>query len=113
MKNIHFFHLTSKYGFYAALMGFLVVVYDCILRFYSGSYSFDNAVNIRSIIYNIYLDSFHYVGVAILCCEGILTILPIRDSMSNKFDFKGVAIYSMVTAFGISIFIALMAVPIY
>lgn len=33
--------------------------------------------------------------------------------MSNKFDFKGVAIYSMVTAFGISIFIALMAVPIY
>lgn len=58
-------------------------------------------------------DSFHYVGIAILCCEGIFTILPIRDSMVNKLDFKMVAIYSMMTAFGISIFIALITVPIY
>ena len=58
-------------------------------------------------------DSFHYVGVAILCCEGILIILPIRDSMVNKLDFKLVAINSMATAFGISIVIALIAVPIY
>ncbi|CAD8060485.1 unnamed protein product [Paramecium primaurelia] len=105
IKNIHFFHLTSKYGFYAAIMGFLVVLYDCYLRFSKGLYSFDNAINIRN--------SFHYVGVAILCCEGILTILPIRDSMVNKLDFKMVAINSMITAFGISIFIALITVPIY
>ncbi|CAK81775.1 unnamed protein product (macronuclear) [Paramecium tetraurelia] len=105
IKNIHFFHLTSKYGFYAAIMGFIVVFYDCSIRFSKGLYSFENAINIRS--------SFHYVGVAILCCEGILTILPIRDSMVNKLDFKMVAINSMITAFGISIFIALIAVPTY
>lgn len=65
------------------------------------------------VLFSFIIDTFHYVGVAILCCEGILTILPIRDSMSNKFDFKGVAVYSMITAFGISILIALITVPVY
>lgn len=30
------------------------------------------------------LDTFAFVGVAITVCEGIVTILPIRDSMVNK-----------------------------
>lgn len=31
------------------------------------------------------LGTFAFVGVAISVCEGIVTILPIRDSMVNKF----------------------------
>ena len=50
VKKIHFFHITSKYGFYAAICGFLVVLYDCYLRFAKGNFSFENAINVRSII---------------------------------------------------------------
>lgn len=33
----------------------------------------------------IYIGSFQFIGVGIFCFEGITTVLPIRDSMIDRF----------------------------
>ncbi|CAK82882.1 unnamed protein product (macronuclear) [Paramecium tetraurelia] len=106
VRKIHFFHSTSKYGFYAALASFCIILYDCQGRLsLIDNFQFSNLINIKN--------TFNYVGVAILCCEGIFTVLPIRDSMKNKFEFKSVASKSLMTAFCISIFLSLITSSTY
>ncbi|CAD8088637.1 unnamed protein product [Paramecium sonneborni] len=105
VRKIHFFHSTSKYGFYCALASFCIILYDCQDRISIGNFHMSNLINFKN--------TFNYVGVAILCCEGIFTVLPIRDSMKNKFEFKSVAAQSLLTAFGISIFLSLISSSTY
>ncbi|CAD8079297.1 unnamed protein product [Paramecium primaurelia] len=106
VRKIHFFHSTSKYGFYSALASFCIILYDCQNRLsIIDNFHFSNLMNFKN--------TFNYVGVAILCCEGIFTVLPIRDSMKNKFEFKSVAAQSLMTAFGISIFLSLISSSTY
>ncbi|CAD8092385.1 unnamed protein product [Paramecium sonneborni] len=105
VRKIHFFHSTSKYGFYCALASFCIILYDCQDRVSVGNFHFSNLIHFKN--------TFNYVGVAILCCEGVFTVLPIRDSMKNKFEFKSVASQSLLTAFGISIFLSLISSSTY
>lgn len=60
-----------------------------------------------------YRKSFQYVGVAVILCEGAPTILPIRDSMVNKFDFIKVAHFSILSNFVISAITALLSTITY
>lgn len=78
---------------------------DAFYEMKTNEIHYENYVSLRP--------SFAYVGVAIAVCEGIVTLLPIRDSMSNKLEFMGVAISAIVTAFGISLLVSISAVFAY
>jgi uncharacterized integral membrane protein len=49
------------------------------------SVQFEHPFKIASTPFLLVLDSFAFIGVGINCFEGIPTVLPIRNSMINKF----------------------------
>lgn len=55
--------------------------------FYGDIIQTENPIKILSNVKIYTLDSFRFIGVGILAFEGILTVLPIRDSMINRFVF--------------------------
>ena len=53
IKNMHFFHATSKLSFYLALVAQLLVVLESSYILLLGEYSFKNAINIESKLFAI------------------------------------------------------------
>ena len=48
IKKIHFFHKTSKLGFYLAVFGLIIVAVDCVFLILDGNYSLSKPMDYRS-----------------------------------------------------------------
>ena len=66
------------------MIGVFIVLYECLFQIQDGNYDFSKVATYDSIQFFIFIDTFLYLGVAILLFETGPTILPIRDSMLNK-----------------------------
>ncbi|KAM3131109.1 hypothetical protein pb186bvf_016807 [Paramecium bursaria] len=105
IKNVHFFHSTSKLSLQLAVVAQLLVVLESSYILLQGDFSFKNAINIEN--------TFQYVGVSILVFEVGPTILPIRESMYDKQKFPFVANISFISALLITMFLAIISAVTY
>lgn len=112
IKRIHSFHEYSKQGIYFGIASLMLILVDCVLHWLHGEYSFENRMNVQS-MHRLNLDTFKYVGVALVICEGIVPSLNIRESMQEKHKFKQVCAVAITVAFLVSFIIAFCAVVTY
>jgi hypothetical protein len=74
---MHYFHQSSTFGFIIGLIGIMIALgYTFEHYLFDGHViHFENPIKTQG--------TFAFIGVAILTFEGIMTVLPIRDSMHD------------------------------
>ncbi|KAM3131113.1 hypothetical protein pb186bvf_016811 [Paramecium bursaria] len=105
IKRIHFFHQMSQIGFYFEVLGLILVMSDCIRLILNEEYSMDNVVNFEN--------TFKFIGNSIFQYEVAQSVLPVRDSMIDRFKFQGVALASITTSFVLSLSTSFLSVITY
>jgi len=77
VSNMHYFHKSSTFGFTVGVLGIIITLTYVIWYYFmvGKELHFQHPFKVEG--------TFNFVGVGIITFEGIMTVLPIRDSMTD------------------------------